>query len=74
MQLQSAAFTVNAAANEACADATMTRRNRRKVRPNRRRVVERKTEDNWKWRDDHGQLLDEKSQKTWKSFYSVTNH
>ncbi|RCN35685.1 hypothetical protein ANCCAN_18445 [Ancylostoma caninum] len=31
------------------------------------RVVERKTEDNWKWRDDHGQLLDEKSQKTWKS-------
>ncbi|WKY03313.1 hypothetical protein Q1695_004786 [Nippostrongylus brasiliensis] len=32
-----------------------------------RRVVERKTEDNWKWHDDHGHVVDEKKQKTWKS-------
>ncbi|WKY03316.1 hypothetical protein Q1695_004786 [Nippostrongylus brasiliensis] len=29
-----------------------------------RRVVERKTEDNWKWHDDHGHVVDEKKQKT----------
>ncbi|XGW25277.1 hypothetical protein V3C99_006584, partial [Haemonchus contortus] len=31
-----------------------------------RRVVERKTEDNWKWRDDRGYLLDERNQRSWK--------
>ncbi|VDM58492.1 unnamed protein product [Angiostrongylus costaricensis] len=31
-----------------------------------RRIVERKTEDKWKWLDEQGQLLDEKNQRTWK--------
>ncbi|CAI4225508.1 unnamed protein product [Auanema sp. JU1783] len=31
-----------------------------------RRVVERKVEDNWKWRDDSGKLVDEQNQRTWK--------
>ncbi|KAJ1372333.1 hypothetical protein KIN20_034466 [Parelaphostrongylus tenuis] len=31
-----------------------------------RRVMERKTEDKWKWLDDQGHLLDEKNQRTWK--------
>ncbi|KHJ93781.1 hypothetical protein OESDEN_06302 [Oesophagostomum dentatum] len=30
------------------------------------RVFERKTEDNFKWHDDRGRLLDEKSEKSWK--------
>ncbi|KAK6751919.1 hypothetical protein RB195_003375 [Necator americanus] len=29
-------------------------------------VIERKVEDNWKWHDNQGQLLDEKNQKTWR--------
>ncbi|CAB3406666.1 unnamed protein product [Caenorhabditis bovis] len=31
-----------------------------------RRVVEKKRQDNWKWRDQDGNLLDEKKNNTWK--------
>ncbi|KJH48623.1 hypothetical protein DICVIV_05251 [Dictyocaulus viviparus] len=35
-----------------------------------RRIVERKIEDKWRWLDEHGRVLDEKNQKTWKVGYS----
>ncbi|CAI2351410.1 unnamed protein product [Caenorhabditis sp. 36 PRJEB53466] len=31
-----------------------------------RRVVEKKKDENWKWRDESGRLLDEKHNNTWK--------
>ncbi|CAD6194686.1 unnamed protein product [Caenorhabditis auriculariae] len=31
-----------------------------------RRVVERKRDENWKWRDENGRLVDEKNHNTWK--------
>ena len=29
-------------------------------------VIERKTENNWKWKDEQGRLLDEQKEETWK--------
>ena len=29
-------------------------------------MVEKKTEDNWKWRDQTGRLVDEQNQRRWK--------
>ena len=32
-------------------------------------VIERKTENNWKWKDEQGRLLDEQKEETWKVIY-----